>query len=79
MTVQQQIKDTFRTGDLVIVVTEHGNVYAGEGCERIGDDLFRVFFSFKERGMVFDSSVEAKSSEIRQIVRKGTAIWFNRG
>lgn len=66
-----------KQGDLYIVQAENGTLFVGNAVEKIGNDLYRVYFSFKE-GMIFDSSVECSASEIKQVVRKGIAIWFNR-
>ncbi|NYI06061.1 hypothetical protein [Allostreptomyces psammosilenae] len=78
MDTQYDIKNTFRRGDLAIVVTSHGQVYAGQGCERVGEDLFRVWISMRHGDRIFDSSVDVRSAEVRQIVRNGVVIWTNR-
>lgn len=67
-----------KAGDLYIVLTENGTLVVGNGVEKVGEDMYRVYFSFKE-GPIFDSSYLCRSADIKQIVRNGIAIWFNRG
>lgn len=67
-----------KTGDLYLVQTENGTLIVGNAVEKTGDDRYRVYFSFKE-GMIFDSSVDVREAEIRQVIRNGVAIWYNRG
>lgn len=70
--------EIFKSGDLAIVRTKNGTVIVGNELQQLGDDHFRVGFSFKE-GPVFDSSIDCSGSEIIQIVRRDVTIWFNRG
>lgn len=78
-TAADAARAVFKRGDTIIVVTENGTVFVGNAMEKISETSTRVYFSFLEDGKIFDSSVFAKPSEIRQIVRNGIAIWFNRG
>jgi hypothetical protein len=66
-----------KSGDLYLVQTSNGTLIVGDSVEELGFDHYRVSFAFKE-GMVFESSVDCKSKEIRQVIRNGVAIWFNR-
>jgi hypothetical protein len=67
-----------KRGDLYLVQSTNGKLYVGNGIEKTGDDRYRVYFSFQE-GPVFDSSIFVGTDEIRQVIRNGVAIWFNRG
>lgn len=75
---QPTAREIFKTGDTVLVITEHGRLYAGDGIEKLSEGFFRVYFSFMEGNKIFDSSVDVKEAEIKQVLRKGIAIWHNR-
>ena len=77
--------DEFRStkgkrGDLYLVQCEgSGTLVMGDAVEPKGEGRYRVYFSFLEDGKIFDSSVFVGVAEIRQVVRNGIAVWFNRG
>lgn len=67
-----------KSGDLYLVQAPNGTLYVAEAIEKVGNH-YRAYFRFAEGRKVFDSSIDCTVVEIRQVIRNGVAVWFNRG
>lgn len=67
-----------KSGDLYVIQVPNGTLYIAEAIEKVGNH-YRAYFRFMENNIPFDSSVNCTVAEIKQVIRNGIAIWFNRG
>jgi hypothetical protein len=67
-----------KSGDLYVIQTPYDKIYIAQAIEKVGNH-YRAYFRFVENGIPFDSSLDCTVAEIKQVIRNGIAIWFNRG